>query len=227
MDGEHPDQGGSSDNRGDSDTHVSNANPPDPVIYPIKARFVISEYETAWGEVSEVALQSVQTAEGLFALVRPEQTRHAGPMRNVRAPEPLDQPMKQFSVPMIANKDVFINGEVDEHTQMLYDFAKAHLDVVAPAAFESMRQVAEAAGMIEAQIEGKTALDVMRANLQKMDMEFDDDGKLKNLSILTHPDNLENMKKVMAEAEQDPECQRIMVAKREEYFATKRYRRLS
>lgn len=66
--------------------------------------------------------------------------------------------------------------------------------------------------------EGVPTIEQMREMLRRIDLDFDENGSLVGLTVFVHPSQLERARQVMEDAEQDPECVRIVLEKRAEWM---------
>jgi hypothetical protein len=152
---------------------------------------------------------------------------HSGPIRNVRIPESLDQKLTPIEIRLELKGEVIKNTQFEDFTMFLVRFADERNSSIARLFFEKMEKVATAVGNT-VQAEGKPfSWDYVNIMLEKMYIEFDEEGQPKLPSLVMHPNLYEKVKEIKPTKEQEKTRAEIIERKRSEYNAQKRTRRLS
>lgn len=166
---------------------------------------------------------------GLDALLRnmpSRRTVHAGPMRNVREPQVLDQPLQAFRYTLSIPFDVIRNTDIDQFTELLYDFAEAHRHEIGGAFVRTMMEVTEATGN-SINAEGRPlSFDMINDAIEMIDISFDERGNPNVPTIVVHPDMAKKLMAIEPTPEQLQRQAEILQRKKAAFDAQKRTRRL-
>lgn len=191
------------------------------------SRLFAPEYDEAWLKVLYQATQGIVFQDSVFGMLRRIETSHSGPIRNVRSPQPLDQPYSgaQFSATM--HEDDLRQTKIDKHTDFIIDMAEAAKKEMGPQLFQSIAEMTAASDMDFDAGGQPFSAEMYLKTLEKMDIDFDDDGQPHLPTLVVPPTIGEATQRAVKEAEQSPRYNDILTRKRDEYFAKKRTRRLS
>ena len=63
---------------------------------PAETCDVLTEYDIAYGRLTGTVFESLANVDSLIARIPFEPSSHAGPVRNVRDPKPLDVPLQEI-----------------------------------------------------------------------------------------------------------------------------------
>ncbi len=91
--------------------------------------------------------------------------------------------------------------------------------------FDAIGKIATAVGNVTDGNEELT-FETFRESIRKVELDFDDDGRAKVPQLVTPPELYERAKEVVEQAQCDPELVRIVLEKRDAFFARRRKRRL-
>ena len=200
--------------------------PPAATVEPLR----LPAYDLAYRKFLDKAYRGFVAENPLFSNIEFVRDRHAGPIRNVREQNMLDQPMVPLSAGMTIEKTAIRATDVDAHTAMVSAFAEEMLGEQSRQFFRNMGEVCDAAGTTVSNIgQGAPTLEQFRELLEKMELAFDDDGKLKT-QLVVHPSQAEKAKALWASVQNDPECLRIVLEKRAKWMelrAARSHRTLS
>jgi hypothetical protein len=187
-------------------------------------------YEQAYLKFFQRAIDAFVAADDVLGDIESVATRHVGPRRNVRGEKPLDQPMQEASAPSTLTFDDIRRGDIDAHTVMVFETTSEMIGERTKGFFANLAAVSDAAGMTVHNRDGMPAIEQMREMLRRMDLEFDENGKLsENIKLYVAPEAADAAKALVAAALEDPECVEIVAKKRQEWFArraTERPRKL-
>jgi hypothetical protein len=192
-----------------------------------KLRFLIPVYEKAMLRFIDQVVKGFFSADPLFGPMPWRSTEHAGPVRNVRGPSPLDQTMPVIEAESSVSIDTVRNTEIEDHTRFLYELATSSIRAFAPEFFKGLGEVTDAVGM-SLDAEGKPfSFDMLNDMLEKLHIEFDEEGEPILPALVMHPMMAEQIRNMKPTPEQEKRHAEIIERKRAEYYAKKRTRRLS
>jgi hypothetical protein len=192
-----------------------------------KLRFLIPVYEKTMLRFIDQVVKGFFLADPLFGPTRWRPTEHAGPIRNVRGPSPLDQTMPVIEAESLVSMDSFRNTEIGNYTQFLYDLATSSIQAFAPEFFKGLGEVTGAVGT-SLDAEGRPfSFDMLNDMLEKLHIEFDEEGEPILPTLVMHPMMAERIKNMKPTPKQEKRHAEIIKRKRAEYYAKKRTRRLS
>jgi hypothetical protein len=149
---------------------------------------------------------------------------HGGTTRQVSEPKILDTKMRDFSVNATVHLNWYRETDVEEFAGFLWEFCEAFNSQTKKYLFETVGKTSEAVGNV---IDGK-GMDIWDAQIEMLkqtEMRFDEDGN-HGTTFYMHPDTAKKMQKPPT-PEQTKRWNETMQAKKEEYYAKKRTRRLS
>ncbi|MDP9314046.1 MAG: hypothetical protein M3R24_24735 [Chloroflexota bacterium] len=154
-------------------------------------------------------------------------TIHGGTIRNVRSPKIVDHSMEAHQYTISIDFDVIRNTDVEKLTIILYEFAEESKRRIIPAILSGISEVTDAVGnTIDAQ--GRPfSFDLLNEMLEKIHLEFDEQGNPLLPTMMVNPNTYEKIKDVTPTPEQAQRFREIITAKKEEHDAKKRTRRLS
>jgi len=192
-----------------------------------KLRFLIPDYEKAISQFTDQVMKGFFSADPLFGQMPWRPTEHGGPVRNVRGPSPLDQTMPVITGESSISVDTIRNTDIEDHTRFLYELATSLVQAFAPEFFKSIGEITDAVGT-SLNAEGKPfSFDLLNDMLEKLDIEFDEEGEPVLPTLVMHPMMAERIVNMNPTPEQEKRHAEIMERKRAEYYAKKRTRRLS
>lgn len=190
-------------------------------------KFNISLYDNAMSSFIDKVVDGFINLDPFFSQIPKIVSSHSGPIRNVRIPESLDQKLTPIEIRLELKGEVIKNTQFEDFTMFLVRFADERNSSIARLFFEKMEKVATAVGNT-VQAEGKPfSWDYVNIMLEKMYIEFDEEGQPKLPSLVMHPNLYEKVKEIKPTKEQEKTRAEIIERKRSEYNAQKRTRRLS
>lgn len=154
-------------------------------------------------------------------------TIHSGSVRNVRSPKIVDQPMEAHEYTMSIDFDVVRNTDVEKFSFILYELTEANKQTLIPAMIAGLSEVTDAVGNTVDTQGQPFSFDLFNDALEKIHVEFDDQGNPLLPTIMANPNTYETIKDITPTPEQTQRFRQIINAKKEEYNAKKRTRRLS
>jgi hypothetical protein len=167
------------------------------------------------------------SVEPLFGQIPWRPTEHAGPVRNVRGPSPVDQDMPIIEAESSVDVAVIRSTDIKGYAAFLYDLAESSIEAFAREFFKGLGEVTEAVGT-SVDAEGRPfSFDLLNDMLEKLHIEFDEEGEPVLPALIMHAKMAERIGDMKPTAEQEELHAEIIERKRKEYYAKKRTRRLS
>lgn len=177
----------------------------------------VSTYDSSYRQFLDRAFSGFAKDHQLLGDIVVVRDRHAGPIRNVREGVPLDQGMMEASATMTLERAALLATDVDAHTLMLAEFAEEMIGAQLTGFFKNMGEMCDAAGTtVKNDGQGIPTIEQAREMLAKVELAFDEDGKLQQ-TLVVHPSQAERAKKFNEQMARDPECARIVAEKRQKW----------
>jgi hypothetical protein len=190
-------------------------------------RHTHSAYDRAMAEFVTSVIDGFVALSPLIGGIRMQPTVHAGPIRNVPGPEPVDHPLNRFESCISIETDVIRNSRIDEFDFALHNLAKQHEHDLTQTMLSTLQDVTTATGNV-INAEGKPfSFDMVNDMLEKIEIAFDDHGLPIMPTIVVSPETYEKIAHVSPTPEQMHRQREILIHKKAKYDAQKRTRRLS
>src|SRR5688500_7122689 len=109
-------------------------------------RFDIPSYDAAMSRVIRAVAQALVEQDPILRDIPTRSTEHAGPNRNVRRPDVLDQPLGRIRYGMSIPFDVIRAADVEAFITLLIEAAEEHRAKLAAHLFSSIAAVTKATG---------------------------------------------------------------------------------
>jgi hypothetical protein len=155
------------------------------------------------------------------------QTEHAGPVRNVPGPEPLDQEMLPVEATAAFSKEAVRDSRLDEFVAFVVELTEQSQKQMAIHTFQRMGELTEATGNTVDAGGKPLSYDVFLDLLERMQLEFDEKGDPILPTVWGHPATIERFKALQPTPEHSAREAAILARKKAEFDAAKRTRRLS
>jgi len=153
-------------------------------------------------------------------------TGHAGPIRNVTGPQPMDHPLTAFGEVLAIHADVVRDTDVESFLVTLTELAGKYEVAMGKAMVQTLSEVTEAVGNV-VDVEGRPlSWDHFLDALEMTESTFDEDGNLEGMRILVHPETAKLLQALEITPEQQLRYDEIIRRKKERWDAQKRPRRL-
>ena len=187
-------------------------------------RYSAAEYDLAIINFINTVLHGFHSLHPVFGPMFKETTVHAGPVRNIAGPNPLDQETLPVRGIGDLHKDAVTHTDIEAFTQFLYDLAQDVLHQLSAQFYRGLDEITNATGM-KVDAKGKPlSADIYLDMLEKMSMSFTENGDpiLPTLIVGEEFD----VSKLDANEDQLRRFEAIITAKKAELNAQKRTRRL-
>jgi hypothetical protein len=190
-------------------------------------RFDLPEYEIAEGDFAQTIALGILKTHPIFGQMLSHPMIHAGPVRNVTGPEPVDHPLFEAGGEMTIHNDVIRRTEIESYLTELLNVPLMMARQLQQQLFVNVEEITEATGNVRDVGGEPFSFDHLIEIIRMVSLDFDDDGEPK-LSDLRLIGNLGS-----AAGSQDPTEEQIrtfeavIAEKKAEFDAKKRVRRLS
>jgi hypothetical protein len=178
----------------------------------------LPSYDLAYDVFLRDVVGGFMSASDIIGKIATVRDPHSGPVRNVRTEQPLDQPMFSISTPMSLEKEALRSTNIDAHTEMISAFANELIIAHTTRFFESVSEICVAAGTSIENVGNGSTIEQVRQLFRKMDFSFDEEGKLSGQQLVVSPSQEQRARELILEIENDPECRRIILEKRNEWI---------
>lgn len=162
----------------------------------------------------------------LLGQIQTHSVVHRGAIRQVSEPTIVDTQAQGFGDEFILNLEMYRKTDVDEFVTLIWTLWRSIASQTKKYMFQVLNLTTEAVGNSVALQAGMNIWDAQIEMLKKMEMRFDKDGN-HNTQIVMPPDSFQKLIDNPRTPEQEQKWEEVMKAKKEEYYAQKRTRRLS
>lgn len=164
-------------------------------------------------------------ADEILGKIETVSTSHGGSTRQVSEPEIYDTEMKLVSLEITMDSRWIAQTDVESIATFLWETSQEFISQLKKYFFEVFSKTTEAVGNV-VDASGMNVNDAQIEMLNKLEMRFDKDGN-HNYEFIVHPETAKKLMENPPTPEQMQRWEEAMNAKREEYYAQKRTRRLS
>jgi hypothetical protein len=187
--------------------------------------FSLKQYDLSTAKLLGEIKSGLDKTDDLLGQIQTVQVVHGGSTRQVSEPKIVDTKMRVHSVDGIIQLDWYRKTDVEAFTAFLYEVWEKFASQAKKALFEMLSLTTEAVGN-SFNAAGKNFWDARVEMLEGLHMHFDEDGN-HNTKFVLHPDTARRLEENPPTPEQQKRWEDAINAKREEYYAAKRTRRLS
>jgi hypothetical protein len=187
--------------------------------------FLLDQYESAVVEFMREVKRGSEQLDPILSQIERIRVSHGGTTRQVSEPTVLDTQMKLATVDATIQLDWYRQTDVDAFAGFLWDFCERFKSLEKKHLFETLSKTTEAVGNV---VDGKgmNIWDAQIEMLKKTEMRFDEEGRHGNTMVMG-PDLAKKMQENPPTPEQVQRWNETMQAKKNQYYAKKRTRRLS
>ena len=190
-----------------------------------KLSFSLPKYAHATARLIREVHRGLYATDELLSQIRPVQVAHGGTTRQVSVPQVLETEMAKHVVEVVLKLESFRQTNVEEFGEFIWTLYTSLSSQIKERLFETISQVTEVTGhQVDAQ--GRKFWDVYVEMIQSSVMVFDEAGNHHH-QLVVHPDIYKKIMDNPPSPEQEQKIENAINAKREEYYAQKRTRRLS
>jgi hypothetical protein len=191
-----------------------------------KLSYSLRKYDYAMYILNLEVRQGLAKVDPVIGEIPSVPTSHGGVMRQVSEPTVVETPMKAFSADVTVEGEWLRKTDVGTFVGILWHYCQELIAQSTRYLFEIVSQTSEAVGNVT---DGKNMniWDAQIESMKKLEMRFDKDGNHGVKFYPSSPQLAEKMKANPPTLEQQKKMEEVIKAKREEYNAKKRTRRLS
>jgi len=190
-----------------------------------KFNITTPNYRIAENHLFEQVFEVMRSSDGLLSILPSKSTVHSGPIRNVRDPVILDQPLQEVKHIVEIPFDVVKTSDFESFTILLFEFANAFKKSISQSMFRTIETVTDAVGnTMNAKGQGPSH-DLIIDMIEKMGVSFDENGQ-HQLSFVMHPETYNRLVNIPQTPEQIKRLEEVIDHKRKEYYASKPTRKL-
>jgi hypothetical protein len=187
--------------------------------------FSLHEYDSAMTRLLREVKAGLDKTDDILGQIQSHSVAHGGTMRQVSEPKIVDTKMKEFRTDVIIELDWYRKTDVEKFVEFLYGLCEALSSQAKKYLFETVSLTTEAVGN-SFDLQGRNIWDAQIEMLKQTEMRFDEDGN-HHWKFYVHPDTAKKLAENPPTPEQEKRWEEAINAKREEYYAKKRTRRLS
>jgi len=185
----------------------------------------LTEYDVAMTRLVREIQRGFESEHPILSEVQRFPVAHDGRTRQVSAPNIVDTNMQDFSADVKIHADAFRKTEVATFVEFIWGMCEALMSQTTKYLFETVSRTSEAVGNV-VDCGNKNIWDAQIEMLEKTEMHFDENGE-HNSKFYMHPNTYRKVSATPPTIEQQQRWNEVMKAKKEEYYAKKRTRRLS
>ena len=139
-----------------------------------RVRFRIPPYDNASNKFLELVVYGFIDTDPLLSQIHQRSVKHAGPIRNVRGEEPLDQDISPIQGETLIKTKAIRETNFDEITMFFYDIAQNLQAGLSKGFFKNLNEITNATGQV-IDFKGKPfSPDRFLDMLEKFPIDFDD-----------------------------------------------------
>jgi hypothetical protein len=181
---------------------------------------VLPKYEYAMNRLYDEVYYGFHMLDEILSLFPPRHVIHRGTTRQVSSPKILDTSPKPYKSKFSIEPDMFLQTDTIKFRDFLFNLVTSLQNQQKMHTFEIIFKTSDATGNnIEG--EGRNYWEVYIEALQKLDYRFQAD------KVYVNSATARKIIEIPPTEEQIERAKVVIKAKREEYLANKRYRRLS
>lgn len=187
--------------------------------------FALEQYDTSTTKLLREIKSGLDKTDHILGQIQHVPVVHGGSTRQVSEPKIVDTKMQTHRVDVIIHLDWYRKTDTEAFTEFLYEMWEKFASQAKKALFEMLSLTTEAVGN-SFNAAGKNFWDARIEMLDGLEMRFDEHGN-HNTEFILHPDTARKLEENPPTPEQQKRWEDALNAKREEYYAKKRTRRLS
>ena len=152
---------------------------------------------------------------------------HRGGVKYRNESKELIIPKTTISATISISFDDIIDYKIELFCEQLYIFVNKQIQEIFKMLFKTMNQITQFTGNVTDAKGAKFNLDLFLDTFEKLELDFDEDGKPIFPTLIVGPELFEKIKHLKMTPEQEKRFGEIIEEKKKKYYASKCYRRLS
>lgn len=187
--------------------------------------FSLPQYDSAIHRLAMEVKTGLDKTDHILGQIPTHHVVHDGTIRQVSEPIVVDTEMKDFRAEIVIQLDWYRKTDVAEFVEFLVGLWESLASQTKKRLFEILDLTTEAVGN-SVPLEGRNIWDAQIEMVKQVEMRFDEDGN-HHTEFVVHPDTARKLEENPPTPEQVKRMEDTINAKRREYYAQKRTRRLS
>lgn len=187
--------------------------------------YSVRKYDLAMHQLHRDIHEGLVKADNILGQIQTVPTSHGGTTRQVSEPEIYDTEMRPVRLEITMDSRWIAQTDVECIANFLWETSQEFISRLKKYFFEVISKTTEATGNVFP-AQGMNIHDAQIEMLKGLDMRFDKDGN-HGYEFIVHPDTARKLRENPPTPEQMQRWEEAINAKREEYYAQKRTRRLS
>ncbi len=190
-----------------------------------KLSFALPEYDSAIIKLIGDIKKGFDNLDPLLGRIQTIHTVHGGTIRQVGDPEIVETEMQGHSANIVLKHDWIRNTDVEKFTETIFYFTEELMSQQKKQLFDLVGKTSDSVGnTVDAK--DKNVWDALYEMVDKMEMRFNDDGS-HNHQLFIPAKLRKKMEENPPSPEQAQRMEGLMDSKRQNFYATKRTRKLS
>jgi hypothetical protein len=192
--------------------------------------FKLPEYNSAFARFVSTAIQELmRQKDAVLDSIKVVESPQIPTVRNTMpSGEIVENRPMPVAMPFAVDFREAIAGNPDSLLASIDNAAEEGLKIVMPQIFDYMGRLCQAAGTATNAGGQKLRYEQIRLGLEKVQIDFDDNGQPILPTLIMHPDMLEQLRKLPPATEDEVLAwQELIESKRREFYARRRTRKLS
>jgi hypothetical protein len=190
-----------------------------------KPNLTIPVYDVALRALKTSIVEGLVSTDPMLGQIASRTTGHAGPVRNVPGPNPVDHDRTQFRAEYSLHIDAIREMDVDTFIMAIYRIAEQYAEAMGATFFRTASDITEATGN-STDAEGRLlSWDLVLDELEKAEVAFDDDDQPTAQIVMSQNDSM-MLHATEKTPEQERRYQEIMQRKKDAWDAQQRPRHL-
>jgi hypothetical protein len=191
-----------------------------------KLAYTLRKYDYAMYLLNLEVRHGLAKVDPIIGGIPTTPTSHGGVIRQVSEPTIVETPMKDFSAIVTVEGEWLRKTDVDTFVGILWHYCQELIAQSTQYLFEIVSKTSEAVGNVT-NAKGMNIWDAQIESVKSLEMRFDKNGNHGFKFYPSSPEMAQRMRANPPTPEQQKKMEELIKAKREEYYAKKRTRRLS
>lgn len=163
--------------------------------------------------------------DGILSQVPDQVISHKGPIRNISGSSPVDHSFQSIRVSAEIPIEVITSTNIDKLTEILLHHSNELVRLKTKQLFEVIDDVTQSTGNVIDAKNQELTWDLIIDMIDKSEIYFDDEGNHK-MSMVMNPDTAAKLEKIPFTDEDKSRLDRIILKKKEQFYASKLNRQL-
>jgi len=184
-------------------------------------------YRETEADILRKYLAHLVSLDPILSQIGSVRTLHAGGFRYQINDKEAVSPLDTISFTIEISHAAISNYDLGAFTQSIYEFTEHRIAEMHRMMYRSIDTVTALTGNVVSSKGKPLTADMILDMIEKTEMRFDANGELINQSFIAGPDMIKELASIKSTPEQEERHNQIIEQKKKEFYAKKRYRRLS